>query len=1038
MAVFLCTLLVPFQTTHAQTTTQDVPLTEDTYVNSSGATNNYSTRASIQIQGGGGTNQIGYVSAGTPIAGATSAVLYFSVATAGSGTISVRPTTYLPDTTITWNNRPPSDGAVLASNAATATGWVTFDVTSAYQQGVTSFALTSDGSSATGYRSLQTTTSGGAPFLRVTTAGGSTPTAVNTPTSTPIPATSTPTNTAVPATNTPTNTAIPATATAQPTATQVPNTTCTTVAVSTDTYVNKGAPNTNYGTNVSIRVEAPVTKTGLITLPNYDIGTGTQVVSAKLRLWVTTSGNGTVLLYDTDANFNEATVTWNTQPGFSNPIAMASGAASGWVEFDVKSYYLGGGRNLSLLASSDNTTAIVYRSSDSASGAKPELVLCTTGPTPVPPTSTPIPPTSTPVPPTSTPTSTNTPVPSTSTPVPATATNTAVPATATTVPSTATNTPVPSTATNTPAPATATNTAVPPTATPTGGTNVTLPARAFFYYGWYPESWNQMGVNPWTRYEPTLGYYASDDPAVAAQHVSEMLYANGNVAIASWWGSDHWTDAHLPTLLNAARPTSLKVALLYEEEGFGNPTQAVLTSDLNYINTTYGSDSAVAKINGRIVIYVYNADDTTCGVVDKWKAANTINAYLVMKVFSGYASCPNQPDAWYQYGPASRVQNFAPDSYTVSAGFWRLDEASPRLPRDPAAFAADVQSMIASGADWQLITTYNEWGEGSGVESTTQFGNTYLDILHNNGLGGTPTPTAVPTATKTPSPTTPTATPSAGSITFYAVGDIMTSGSISTSPTSSYYRANKVGELVQGAPVVLLLGDNQYQTGEYTLYQSRFDVSSWGTRKDEGVLYPTAGNHEYDDPNGNAQGYYQYFGSRAGDPTKGYYSFDQGGVNFIVLNSNCGDIAAGCSATGPQGVFLTQTLQAHPNSCNIITAHHPRFGSGQHGNYSGIDPLWKIAVANGADVALMGHDHVYERLAPMNGSGAADPNGMREFVVGTGGVSFYGFVNVLPTSQARITNQAGALRVTVDGMTYTWEFVTINGEILDSGTGTCK
>ena len=48
---------------------------------------------------------------------------------------------------------------------------------------------------------------------------------------------------------------------------------------------------------------------------------------------------------------------------------------------------------------------------------------------------------------------------------------------------------------------------------------------------------------------------------------------------------------------------------------------------------------------------------------------------------------------------------------------------------------------------------------------------------------------------------------------------------------------------------------------------------------------------------------------------------------------------------------------------------------------------WKLLQAEGADVVLNGHEHVYARSAPMNSSGQADPRGIRQFIVGTGGES---------------------------------------------------
>jgi hypothetical protein len=62
------------------------------------------------------------------------------------------------------------------------------------------------------------------------------------------------------------------------------------------------------------------------------------------------------------------------------------------------------------------------------------------------------------------------------------------------------------------------------------------------------------------------------------------------------------------------------------------------------------------------------------------------------------------------------VSHVAGNSYNISAGFWRADEASARLARDPSRWAQNVRDMVASEEPWQLITSYNEWGEGTATE----------------------------------------------------------------------------------------------------------------------------------------------------------------------------------------------------------------------------------------------------------------------------------------------------------------------------------
>lgn len=262
-------------------------------------------------------------------------------------------------------------------------------------------------------------------------------------------------------------------------------------------------------------------------------------------------------------------------------------------------------------------------------------------------------------------------------------------------------------------------------------TNVTLPVRAAFYYPWYPETWTVNGAKVATV--PTLGFYTSGDPGVIAAHVEALEYAHIGVAILSWWGEGtHDEAARVPELFRQTRALGapLKWAVYYEKEGTGDPSVAELQADLKYLYRYLGPDYAV--VDGKPVIFVYNADDTDCRVADRWRAAAP-EWYVVLKVFPDYRSCVSQPSSWHQYAPARATDHQAGYSSSVSPGFWRADEPSPRLPRDLARWQHDVQAMTAAGEPWQLITTFNEWGEGTAVESAAawvggRFG-AYLKVL---------------------------------------------------------------------------------------------------------------------------------------------------------------------------------------------------------------------------------------------------------------------------------------------------------------------
>lgn len=270
-----------------------------------------------------------------------------------------------------------------------------------------------------------------------------------------------------------------------------------------------------------------------------------------------------------------------------------------------------------------------------------------------------------------------------------------------------------------------------------------LPIRAAFYYPWFPESWNQQGFNPFTNYHPSLGFYNGADPAVISNHVGAMQYAGMDAGIASWWGQGTATDAKIQLLLTGAAQTTFRWGLYYENESTGDPSVAQLTSDLSYIDTNYGTSSTFLRVGGKPVIFVYTDGLDACPMATRWKQANNAvggRFYVVIKVFNGFAACADQPDGWHQYGPSTPIDHHVGNSVTVSPGFWKKGEATPRLVRDTAAFTTNLTTMKNSGEPWQLITTFNEWGEGSSIESATEWPSgsgygTYIDIMHNVFFG---------------------------------------------------------------------------------------------------------------------------------------------------------------------------------------------------------------------------------------------------------------------------------------------------------------
>jgi hypothetical protein len=229
---------------------------------------------------------------------------------------------------------------------------------------------------------------------------------------------------------------------------------------------------------------------------------------------------------------------------------------------------------------------------------------------------------------------------------------------------------------------------------------------------------------------------------------------------------------------------------------------------------------------------------------------------------------------------------------------------------------------------------------------------------------------------------------------------------------------------------VFTTGDNVYPSGTASNYQRCYEPS-WGAFEDR--THPVAGNHDISSSSSTA--YYDEFGAAAGPRGKGYYSFDLGAWHVVVLNSNCGIVS--CSAGSTQERWLRADLAAHPALCTVALWHHPRFASGSNGTNASVDPLWRDLYAAGGDLVLNGHQHGYERVAPLDGSGSRDAAlGMRQFVVGTGGEPV-GLPSLRSTSEKAQGRVNGVLKLTLHATSYDWQWVGVSGSFTDTGSAAC-
>ena len=287
---------------------------------------------------------------------------------------------------------------------------------------------------------------------------------------------------------------------------------------------------------------------------------------------------------------------------------------------------------------------------------------------------------------------------------------------------------------------------------------------------------------------------------------------------------------------------------------------------------------------------------------------------------------------------------------------------------------------------------------------------------------------------------------------------VAAAGDIACAPSDSGYNAGagslgpvrchqrSVSDLFVGRGLagVLALGDLQFETGTLKLFNRVFD-DTWGRVKP--LIRPVPGNHDYDNPAGGARGYFDYFNGtggqagQAGDRAKGWYSFDVGTWHVIALNSNCSDVDGICDEDSEQLNWLRADLAANPRDCTLAYWHHPRFSSGDQED-GRVRYMWRALDEADADVALVAHDHIYERFAPQTDGGMASTRGVRQFSVGTGGKSLRPEALArgprAANSQVVQATTTGPLFLTLRAGGYDWDFAgAAGGNFDDRGRASC-
>ena len=242
----------------------------------------------------------------------------------------------------------------------------------------------------------------------------------------------------------------------------------------------------------------------------------------------------------------------------------------------------------------------------------------------------------------------------------------------------------------------------------------------------------------------------------------------------------------------------------------------------------------------------------------------------------------------------------------------------------------------------------------------------------------------------------------------------------------------RTAELIDGiAGHVFAAGDLTYPTGSARQFRDCYGPT-WGRFRSR--TSPAVGNHEYE--TAGARAYFDYFGSSAGARGKGWYAYDLGTWRIYVLNSNCEIVR--CGPDSAQGRWLRADLAAHPRACVAAIWHHPLFSSGS----TAATPVaprcgrrWRPPAPTSWSTATTTTTSG-SRPRPSTATRSAD--GIREFVVGTGGAPLRGFGRVAANSVARSAAAHGVLKLTLGAGGYTWAFVPMPGKTYaDAGSAAC-
>ncbi|MBI1294383.1 SH3 domain-containing protein [bacterium] len=312
-----------------------------------------------------------------------------------------------------------------------------------------------------------------------------------------------------------------------------------------------------------------------------------------------------------------------------------------------------------------------------------------------------------------------------------------------------------------------------------------------FYYTWFDENtWREDQVPDFP-----VERYVSRDRGVMGRHIEQAQRAGIDALMVAWYGpGGQWnqTEPNLAAMLDEANARAFKLGILFETNspffsGVGDATEA-----LRHALNVHANHPAYLRVDGKPVIFFWRTQqwgvETWRNIRNQvdpgrnaiWIADGVDTAYLA--VFDGhhlYSNTWNPPsDLNTTNQKFARLVNQARQAYgvykywvaTVMPGYddtrTGRGNAFARSREGGAYYARSWQAAMDSRPDWIVITSFNEWPEGSYIEPSVAYGDLYLNLTtqwsgqFKAGGGVTPTLPPAPAAAtaaivSAPAPTAP-------------------------------------------------------------------------------------------------------------------------------------------------------------------------------------------------------------------------------------------------------------------------------------------